>query len=250
MRNLRKTYKILLFLALGFGVFFLFWNVNGRPGFTPIMAMRMLERSYLVNDTEVLLCEDGDNAIVNRRYKNIITADDQYLYYCELMGKTFLPWWEPGLWEPNMTLDSTPRGETVSFIPGSVQYRPYGDVRQQFSIPLYLIPEDDPAWDSVEASLTFDYRNSDDPAWNCAITYHNRTERNPDGVTILLFLDDRAEIDGTTPDERLSVITHSLWQRLYYFNRADNGAPITLTFTLYDGDTAVHSESHDLTEWR
>ena len=248
MRNLRKTYKILLFLALGFGVFFLFWNVNGRPGFTPIMTMRMLERSYLVNDTEVLLCEDGDNAVVNRLYKNVITANGQNVFYCELKGKTFLPWWEPGLWQPVTNLWTAERQETVTWIPGSVQYRPYGDVRQQFSIPLYLIPEDDPAWDSVEASLTFDYRNSDAQEWDCAITYHNRTERNPDGVTVLLFLDDQADVVGTLPYDTLGKTTYSAWDVLYYFDFLD--VPVTLTITLYDGDIAVHNESHDLTEWR
>ena len=247
---MKKMYKILLFLALGIGVFFLFWSANGKPGFTPLMAMRMVEHSYLVKDTEVLLCEDGDNAIVNRRYKNIITADDQYLYYCEMSGKTFLPWWEPGLWEPAATLEAHARGKVISFIPGSVQYRPYGDIRQQFSIPLYLTSEtEELPWDSVKAELTFDYRNTDSKEWNCAITYHNRTERNPDGMTVLLFLDDQADIDGTAPDQRLSVITYSLWERLYYFDHADN-VPITLTITLYDGTTAVHTESHDLADWR
>ena len=251
---MKKHYKILLYLIIGCGVFLFFWSANGNPAFTPKMAMRKVLRKHLVEDTELLLMQDGDNAIINAVYKNAVYADEESLYYCELDGDPFLPWFEPGFWETNSTLRRQSRGETISFILGNEQYRWRPQV---YCLPLYLLPEDEALhWNTVEATLTFDYRNlGGEWEYDCAMTYTASADRAENDLITLCFTEDVYTIDGPYPEVPSYLFSNDNWEQMtnprsYYsddWQAAHPPFPITLTITLYDGDTAVYTETHDLT---
>ena len=236
---MKKTLKILLFLTIGLAVFLLLWHLNGSPGFTPEMAMEKVLHTHLIEDAQLILCTDGDNAVMNRRMKNMAALTDTHLYYCEMMGDPFLPWFEPGVWQRSEGLWSQPRGEVMTAMLGSTQYRGRPQV---WSLPLYLLPEDEnPAWDRAEAALTFDYRGMGG-AWDCAITYTADEMRRTDSLTTLWFTEHDGYFTGTPPADRLANVTYEAWMTLYSRGKAN----MTLEITLYAGDRPVHTEQQIL----
>ncbi|MBQ2651186.1 MAG: hypothetical protein IJF79_06100 [Clostridia bacterium] len=241
MKKLKKTYKILLFLSIGLLVFFLFWRASGSPGFTPEMAMEKLLHTHLIEDAQLILCTDGDNAVMNRRMKNMAALTDTHLYYCEMMGDPFLPWFEPGIWQRSEGLWSQPRGEKLTAMLGSTQYRGRPQV---WSLPLYILPEDESlTWDRAEAALTIDDRGMGGK-WDCAITYTADGIRSAETLTTLWFTEHDGYFTGTPPADRLASVTYEAWMTLYSCGKAD----MTLEITLYSGDRPVYTEQQILVE--
>lgn len=247
MKKLKKPYKILLFLSIGLLVFFLFWRASGYVGITPIMAMRQLEREHLVNDTKVILSEDVPTEIGSAIYRNVLTMNDEYLYYCEMSGDHILYWGTYfGRWHPSSPLRYSPRTTPITHILGNWQAQHYDEIKYAFSIPLFILPEDETlVWDEAHATLDFDFRN-EVPEWNCLFRYTAQAERSTSGLTKLFFRENTHQIIDGTPTGKASALR--IWE--YLFRNQGTKTPITLTITLYDNGTQVHTESHDLSGGR
>ena len=146
MKKLKKTYKILLFLSIGLLVFFLFWRASGYVGITPIMAMHQLEREHLVNDTKVILSEDVPTEIGSAIYRNVLTMNDEYLYYCEMSGDHILYWGTYfGRWYPSSPLWHSPRTTPITHILGNWQAQHYDEVKYVFSFLSLSYPKMKPS---------------------------------------------------------------------------------------------------------
>jgi len=113
---MKKPHKILLFLTIGFTFFLLLWHLNGAPGFTPLMAMRMTERSFLLEDNELLVQNPTYYYGPDPRY-DFVTTDGEYLYYGQAHGDAILYWNDFGRWNIS-DFHRNPKGEHISYISG------------------------------------------------------------------------------------------------------------------------------------
>ena len=249
--RLKKGHKIALYLFLGLLVLFLFWRGNDSPGLTPEMAMRILERQYLVEDTELLLCEEGEHGFVNAEYRNVLTMDSGHLYYSEIHSTRFLWWVNIGQWQGRYGLWTHPRSTPISHTLGNCQTLDTPENSFYFSIPLYILPEDETlVWDHVRAELCYDYRELADAEYKTASIYTAEAVRSSDRVTTLWFHEDIGYILGDSAYEDLADAASYLFDNIQRGGFRDNTGTTTLTVTLYHGDDPVHTETHDLAEWR
>ena len=138
---MKKPHKILLFLTIGFTFFLLLWHLNGAPGFTPLMAMRMTERSFLLEDNELLVQNPTYYYGPEPRY-DFVTTDGEYLYYGQARGDTILYWNDFGRWNIS-DFHHNPKGEHISYISGRAATIYYhdsaADLRNDcIGVPFYI----------------------------------------------------------------------------------------------------------------
>ncbi|MBQ9926175.1 MAG: hypothetical protein IJO51_09175 [Clostridia bacterium] len=252
---MKKPYKILLFLSIGLAFFLLLWHLSGSPGFTPGMAMRMTERSHLLEDNELLVQNPTYYYGPEPRY-DFVTTDGEYLYYGQARGDAILYWNDFGRWNIS-DFHRTPKGEHISYIGGNLSVLHHRDeaTGERYdcdAIPLYIFI-DGIDFDEMHGLLEIEANDLfDELPWQQ--TYCFTAEAEPIGSGHVLWFDRSRMALVEDPDFDPADLKYNdidyIW---HYTNPAYT--PYRLTVTLYRQGAEVYTETITLTgnydhDWR
>ena len=253
--TVKKHYKILLFLLIGLGVFFLLWTADGRPVFTPQMAMRRTEHSFLLEDTEQLVCHPTYRYGPEPRY-DFVTTDGACLYYGQAQGDGLTYWNDFGRWTVS-DFHRNSKGETVSYISGQTAtlsyYDPADDLRCECEVVPFYIFTEDIEFDALHGLLEIEYTDLLDALPGTHTFQFSDTAEAVGQGHVLWF----GRYQMTVKDQP-AFVPHrldesSLDNLWFYLDPAYNRT--TLTITLYKEGREVYTETMTLTgqyepDWR